>query len=159
VRLVTGETASVRGLAEKARHFTVEDIHEMVNEQYKVMRAVIPIHRELQAAGQIEVSSTPYYHPILPLLVDTDRATLDRPGATRAPRFAQAEDAATQIRMAAESYQRWFGCPLRGMWPAEGAVAQFVVPLFAQHGIRWIATDRGVLARSGKYGYRLHRIR
>ena len=154
VPLVTGETVSVRRWIEQGRDFGIDDIHEVVEAQYKIMRAVIPIHRQLQEAGQIEVSTTPYYHPILPLLVDTDRATIDRPGATRSPRFAQPDDAAAQIGTAVTSYRRWFGRPPRGMWPAEGAVAQFVIPLFAQHGVQWIATDRDVLARSGKYGYR-----
>jgi alpha-amylase/alpha-mannosidase (GH57 family) len=41
------------------------------------------------------------------------------------------------------------------MWPAEGAVSQSVAPLFARHGIRWVATDQGVLARSGQWGYQV----
>lgn len=102
---------------------------------------------------QIEVSTTPFYHPILPLLVDTDRATIDRPGTTHPRRFARPEDAGAQVWQAVECYERCFGRPPRGMWPAEGAVSQFVVPLFARHGVRWIATDRGVLARSGRWGY------
>jgi alpha-amylase/alpha-mannosidase (GH57 family) len=117
------------------------------------MRAVIPIHRQLQEQGQIEVSTTPFYHPILPLLVDTDRATIDRPGSTHPRRFAHPEDAEAQVRLAVESYRRWFGQFPAGMWPAEGAVSQFVVPLFARHGVRWLATDRGVLVRSGRWGY------
>jgi len=41
------------------------------------------------------------------------------------------------------------------MWPAEGAVAQCLTPLFARHGFRWVASDEGVLARSGRHGYRV----
>lgn len=153
VQLVTGETAAVRRFVEQARHFSPEDIGDMVAEQMKIMRAVIPLHRRLQEEGQIEVATTPFYHPILPLLVDTDQATIDRPGATDPVRFAHPEDAEAQVRLAADAYRRWFGRPPRGMWPAEGAVSQSVVPIFARHGIKWIATDRGVLARSGRWGY------
>ncbi|NOZ26682.1 MAG: hypothetical protein GXP39_01335 [Chloroflexi bacterium] len=153
VTLATGETASVRRFIERGRGFRVADIRAMVAEQYKIMRAVIPIHRQLQERGQIEVSTTPFYHPILPLLVDTDRATIDRPGATHPRRFARPEDAEAHVRMAVEHYRRCFGRPPCGMWPAEGAVSQFVVPIFARHGVRWLATDQGVLARSGRWGY------
>lgn len=153
VELVTGEVASVRRFVLKERGFSHADIQAMVAEQFKILRAVIPIHRKLQEAGQIEVSTTPFYHPILPLLVDTDRATIDRPGADYPPRFAYPEDAEAQVRLAVRCYQQHFGQPPRGMWPAEGAVAQFVVPLFARAGVRWIATDKGVLARSGRWGY------
>ncbi|MCL4294292.1 MAG: hypothetical protein KJ077_01120 [Anaerolineae bacterium] len=155
VKLVTGEVALVRHFVEQGRDFSVADVEAMVAVQYKIMRAVIPIHRHLQERGQIEVSTTPFYHPILPLLVDTDRATLDRPGTTHPPRFAWPEDAEAQVRLAVECYRRCFGRPPRGMWPAEGAVSQFIIPFFAQHGVRWLATDQGVLARSGRWGYNI----
>ncbi|MBZ0254369.1 MAG: hypothetical protein K8I02_13595, partial [Candidatus Methylomirabilis sp.] len=153
VKLATGEVVSVKRFIDRGDGFAASDIEAMAAEQIKVLRAVIPIHRRLQDAGRIEVSTTPFYHPILPLLVDTDRATIDRPGARRPGRFTHPEDAEAQVQRAVEAYERWFGRPPRGMWPAEGAVAEFVIPLFARFGIRWIATDQGVLARSGRWGY------
>ena len=154
VRLATSEIVSVRRFVEQGRGFSVADIEAMVADQYKIMRAIIPIHRHLQESGQIEVSTTPFYHPILPLLVDTNRATIDRPGAIHPRRFTHPEDAEAQVRLAFEFYRQHFGQPPHGMWPAEGAVSQFVVPFFAQPGVHWIATDQGVLARSGRWGYR-----
>lgn len=71
VKLVTGETASVRRFVEQGRNYNVADIEAMVEEQYKLMRAVLPLHRQLQAQEQIEVSTSPFFHPILPLLIDT----------------------------------------------------------------------------------------
>jgi alpha-amylase/alpha-mannosidase (GH57 family) len=153
VRLATGEVASVRRFVERQRDFTHADIIDMIAEQYKILRAILPLHRELQQHGQVEVSTTPFYHPILPLIIDTDQATLDRPGTRLPPRFASPQDAEAQVRMAADLYRECFGQPPRGMWPAEGAVSQAVVPYFARHGIEWIATDGGVLARSGRWGY------
>lgn len=117
VKLATGEIASVQCFVEQGSGFTTADIEAMVAEQYKIMRAIIPIHRQLQEHNQIEVSATPFYHPILPLLVDSDRATIDRPGTTYPPRFAFSEDAEAQVRLAVESYQRWFGRAPHGMWP------------------------------------------
>ncbi|MBK9312643.1 MAG: hypothetical protein IPM55_00085 [Acidobacteria bacterium] len=153
VKLVTGETASVRRFVEQGRNYNVADIEAMVEEQYKLMRAVLPLHRQLQAQGQIEVSTSPFFHPILPLLIDTDRATIDRLGATHPVRFSYPEDADAQVKLAAEWYEQTFGKPPRGMWPSEGAVSQSVIPCFARKNVRWLATDRGVLTRSGQWGY------
>jgi len=99
------------------------------------------------------VATTPFAHPILPLLIDTDQATIDRPGAVHPPRFAHPEDAAAQVRLAVETYEHFFGRRPRGMWPAEGAVSQSSIPYYARQGLRWIATGQGVLARSGQWGY------
>ena len=154
VHLVTGETASVRGYVDKGSGFSHDDIEAIVEEQRKILRAVIPIHQTLQTRGQIEVATSPLYHPILPLLIDTAAAPLDRPGAVRPARFARPDDAEAQIALAVRRYQGWFGRPPAGMWPAEGAVSGAVIPLFARHGVRWIASDRIVLARSGRWGYR-----
>jgi alpha-amylase/alpha-mannosidase (GH57 family) len=156
VSLATGKIASVRRFVEQGRDYTAADVEAMVAEQFKIMRAVIPIHRQLQAKGQIEVSTTPFFHPLLPLLVDTDRATIDRPRATKPVRFAHPEDADAQVQLAVEFYRSRFSEPPRGMWPAEGAVSQFVIPFFAGQGVRWVATDRGVLARSGRWGYEVN---
>ena len=153
VTLPTGEVASVRRFVDRQRGFTHDDIVAMVAEQYKVLRAVVPLHRALQESGQIEVSTTPFAHPILPLLVDTDRATIDRLGASHPRRFSWPEDADAHVRLAVRTYADAFGRSPRGMWPAEGAVASFVIHHFARYGMRWIASDRGVLARSGHWGY------
>ncbi len=153
VQLPGGDTASVARFVEKQGSFSEADIEEMLEEQYKVLRAIVPLHRELQDRGLIEVSTSPYYHPILPLLYDTDSATLDRPGSCKPPRFHHPEDAEAQVESAADAYRRYFGRWPRGMWPAEGAVSREVAPLFARAGVEWIATDQGVLHKSGVYGY------
>ncbi|MDX2057210.1 MAG: glycoside hydrolase family 57 protein, partial [Gemmatimonadales bacterium] len=153
VELVTGEVVRVDDLVRRARDFAAEDIERMVEEQGKILRAVVPLHRTLQEKGQIEVATSPYFHPILPLLIDTGAATVDRDGATLPSRFQEPEDAATQVRMAVACYERCFGRPPAGMWPAEGAISAATIPLFAGAGIRWIGSDAGVLAQSGPWGY------
>jgi alpha-amylase/alpha-mannosidase (GH57 family) len=155
VQLVTGDRVSIHHLVDKQRGFDDQDVTDLVAAQYQIMKAVVPIHRALQEEGQIEVSSTPFFHPILPLLVDTDQATIDRPGTSHPRRFAHPEDAQAQVDRAIDSYRQFFRRRPRGMWPAEGAVSQSILPLFARHRVRWIATDRGVLAKSGRHGYRV----
>lgn len=155
VQLVTGERATVRDLIAKGERFDDRDFDRLQEETLKVMSAVLPIHRTLQKEGQIEVSTTPFFHPILPLLIDTDRATIDRPGTRYPTRFAYPEDAEAQVQRAVDLYREIFRQRPRGMWPAEGAVSQFALPFFGRQRLRWIATDRGVLARSGRHGYQV----
>lgn len=154
VRLITGETVNVHRFVEQQQHFSHDDVLRMIEEQFKIMRAIVPLHRTLQDAGRIEVTTTPACHPILPLLIDTDRAYIDRPGAALPTRFAHPDDASAHVAVAIDDYAARFGRRPSGMWPAEGAVSADAIDLFARHGITWIATDAGVLARSGRWGYR-----
>jgi alpha-amylase/alpha-mannosidase (GH57 family) len=153
MRLITGESVNVNRFVAQQREFSHDDVLAMIDEQYKILRAIVPIHRELQASGQIEVSTTPMFHPILPLLIDTDRARVDRPGTSLPIRFAHPEDAAAHIALATEDYAARFGSGPSGMWPAEAAVSTEAVEMMRRERITWIATDAGVLARSGQWGY------
>jgi len=144
---------SVKKFIEKDRGFNEEDISQIIELQYKIMHHIIPIYKTLQDSGQIEISTSPFYHPIIPLIYDTNQATIDKEGLTLPPQFSRPEDARAQIDLAVEYYSKVFNQPPRGMWPSEGAVSQSTIHLFAQANIDWIASDQGVLQKSGKYGY------
>ena len=101
------------------------------------------------ARGQIEISTTPFYHPIMPLVYDTNLARVARPEiAVPKQRFSHPEDVVAQVKAAVEAHERWFGERPRGMWPSEGSVAPEILPILAEHGIKWIATDEEVLGHS-----------
>ncbi|MEQ1760677.1 MAG: glycoside hydrolase family 57 protein [Vicinamibacterales bacterium] len=154
VRLITGDTVTVERFVRQQRGFSHDDLLAMIDDQYKLLRAVGPIHRALQDSGRIEVSTTPAFHPILPLLIDTDSAYDDRPGTSHPTRFAHSEDATTHVELASSDYLTRFGRRPTGMWPAEGAVSVEAVRMLEREGVNWLATDAGVLARSGQWGYR-----
>lgn len=153
LELHDGSKVSVSRFISKGRDFDEGEIGEVIDEQYKLMRNVLPLHQRLVESGQIEVSVTPFYHPILPLIVDTDLATIDAEGATLPERFSHPEDARAQIEKAVAFYTERFGRPPAGMWPSEGSVGEHMVGHVADAGFRWMATDRGVLEKSGKWGY------
>jgi len=155
VALPNGDSVSVRRFVAQGRGFSHHDIECVLAEQLKLLAALVPLHRALRDKGQVELSTSPFFHPVLPLLVDSDRATVDRPGASLPRRFSHPEDAVAQVRMAVVDYTRRFGEPPRGMFPPEAAVSQAVVPCFASQGIRWLVSDARVLERSGKFGYRI----
>jgi alpha-amylase/alpha-mannosidase (GH57 family) len=134
--------------------FTEAVGQRLVAEEFKVLKNVVAAHRALMydattKQGQVEVMTTPFYHPILPLIADTDLTAQAMPGAPMPSlRFLHPDDANVHVAKAVKRYRDNFGRDPTGMWPAEGSVAEAVVPIFAQHGIRWIATDRRVLEKS-----------
>lgn len=135
---------------------TEELANRLVAEEYKIMANVVPIHREMRYDpatndGQIEIATTPFYHPILPLVYDTDLAAIALPGVPLPnPAYRQAGDASAHVWRAVAYYEDLFGQPPTGMWPGEGSVAEAIVHIFRQEGIEltWVATDQDVLRRS-----------
>lgn len=135
------------------RTVTEADCRRVVVEAVKVMAAVVPIHKALRydpaaRKGQVEIITTPYYHPILPLVYDSDLATTCQPQDSLPPRFSYPADARAQIAKAVSFYRNTFGWEPTGMWPGEGSVAQPVLELLRSNGILWTASDVRVLQRS-----------
>jgi len=138
----------LKELRRKGRDFTEEDKAEVIRCQQDVLRRVVPLYRDLEAAGQIELTTSPFYHPILPLLYDTDIARRCMPQATLPERFQAPDDAREQIRRAVEFHARRLGRRPQGCWPSEGSVCPEIIPLLAEAGLRWMATDEEVLLQS-----------
>jgi alpha-amylase/alpha-mannosidase (GH57 family) len=136
-------------LREKGRNFTDAERDALLDKHLEILKRIIPLHRELAERGQVELTTTPYYHPILPLLFDKKLAREAMP-EVKLPRYTGGylEDAAEHVRRAALEHERIFGQKPKGMWPAEGSVCQSMLPLLSQHGIHWIATDEEVLSAS-----------
>ena len=139
----------LRELRNKGGGFTEEDKAAMLERQDEVIRRVLPLHRELADSGRIEISTTPFYHPILPLLCNMESAREAMPDVPMPERRADLRpDAEEHIRRAIQLHERVFGQSPTGMWPAEGSVSMDILPLLQGHGLRWIATDEQILARS-----------
>ena len=143
------QNAYLTGLVARGRDFTLTDQRAIHAIQRQVAARVLPAYRELAARGQLEITTTPYYHPVLPLLADTGfarRASPDLP--LPEPPFNAPEDAARQLQMAVAAHTAHFGEPPSGLWPSEGAVAPEVLPLVTAAGFQWLATDEAILGRS-----------
>ncbi len=149
VTLLDGEKVTVKHLIEKGRDFTEDDKIEIIEAHFKILKNVVAVHRHYQDQGQIEVITCPFYHPILPLLCDTDVARGASPGIELpAEHFVYPQDAAAHIGMACEFHRDLFGRKPQGMWPAEGSVSEAILPLVDAAGLDWIAGDEEVLTRS-----------
>lgn len=141
-----------RDLAEfraKGRNWTEQEKLWLLDKQMELLRQVVPLHRELAEAGQVELTTTPYYHPILPLLWDKRLARQAMPHVQLPEHLnGYPEDAAEHVRRAVALHQKLFGEKPRGMWPSEGSVCQPMIPTLAAAGIQWIATDEEILTSS-----------
>jgi len=136
-------------LLRKGKDYTEEEKGLVIEKQREILGRIIPTYQRLAATGRIELTTTPYYHPILPLLCDTDLARMAVPEvALPKKRFQHPEDARHQIERAVAYHREVFGMTPRGMWPSEGSVSEEVIPLVADAGIQWLATDEGVLRES-----------
>jgi len=139
----------LRALVEKGRDFTRQDINLILGKHRDYLANVVPLYSHLRNRGQIELTTSPYYHPILPLLIDTGTAQRASPGLPLpSNHFRHYEDAVEQVRRAVEAHQGFFGETPRGMWPSEGSVSPEMLPILARHGFRWFASDEAILARS-----------
>lgn len=140
----------LRALVAKGAHFTLEDVATILSKQREMMAVTLTTYRRLQRRGQVELTASPYYHPILPLLIDSNCASEPSPWL-RLPdeRFRQRKDALEQLRLAISYHESVFERPPAGLWPSEGSVSQELIDLLREvPEIRWLATDEAILARS-----------
>ncbi|MDE3119571.1 MAG: glycoside hydrolase [Nitrospirota bacterium] len=135
-------------LRKKDRGFTEEDKQEVLRLQLQTLAEIIPFYRRLAETGQIELTTSPFYHPILPLLIDTDQARRGRPDTSLPQRFQAPADAEAQVQQAVALHRDLFGSAPAGLWPSEGSVCPELIPILRRAGLHWTATDEGILARS-----------
>src|SRR5271169_3462501 len=141
-------------LATKGTGFTERDKQLLREKQLELLGAVLPEYRIAAESGQIEISTTPYYHPILPLLCDTDIARVSNPHTPLPqPPFRFPADAREQLLRARKFHERVFGQPPAGLWPSEGSVSDESLEIAADLGFKWFATDEGVLGRTRNIGF------
>jgi alpha-amylase/alpha-mannosidase (GH57 family) len=138
----------VRELARKGRGFTADEQMLVGRKQADFLSTVLPTYKDFAARGQIEISTTPFYHPILPLLCDSDIAGVAHPHVPLPNRFRYPQDARLQLERARAYVQEHLGAAPSGLWPSEGSVSDEVLGIAADAGFRWAATDNGVLART-----------
>ena len=140
------EVAEVVG---KGRNYSLEDQLFVIERQHQLLAKVLPAHSEAAQRGSIELSTSPFYHPILPLVCDTSQGAASSPGLPLPQhRFRQPQDAREQLLRGLNLHQQVFGLRPRGVWPSEGSVSEEVLAIAHTLGVHWMATDEGVLGRS-----------
>ncbi len=136
-------------LVRKGREYSLADQEFVVGHQRELIGKVLPAHADAAKRGGIEISTSPFYHPILPLVCDTNAGAASTPGLPLPQnRFCHPEDAREQLQRGLDLHERVFGLRPRGVWPSEGSVSEEVLTIAAGLGVDWMATDEGVLART-----------
>ena len=143
--IVQAQDPQVRALVAKGRDYSPADQALMGRKQIEICGKVMPAYSKLAQSGQVELSVTPFYHPILPLLCDSDIASVAHPNVPLPHRFRHPEDARYQMESALDFAEKRLGARPAGMWPSEGSVSDEVCAIASDCGVRWMATDNGVL--------------
>jgi alpha-amylase/alpha-mannosidase (GH57 family) len=130
--------SDIARLKKKERNYTESDKHEILNLQFVALAEIIPLYKSMQESGHIEVSTSPLYHPILPLLHDD----FHEHG------YSWQNDASYHVDQALSCYSKTFGTLPKGMWPSEGSVSRSILPHFTRNNVKWIASDEDILFQS-----------
>lgn len=143
----------VSRLVDKERFFEEQDKQVLHQKELELLRAILPEYKDAMEREQVELSTSPFYHPILPLLLSSRIAKESQP-SSQLPmlEFARPEDARTQIQRAMAYHQSIFGKQPNGCWPSEGSVSEYILPLMAEAKIEWIASDEEILLHSIEKG-------
>jgi alpha-amylase/alpha-mannosidase (GH57 family) len=135
-------------LRAKGRDFTEEEKNRVLDIHLEILRIVLARYAAAEARGQAELTTTPFFHPILPLIYDSAFAERSLPGRKFPQRFHWPQDAAAQLTLAVEQHERLFGKKPRGLWPSEGSIAPELIPLMEKVGIQYFCTDEENLFNS-----------
>src|SRR3982074_3526916 len=139
----------VAELIRKGRNYTLEDQRFVIARERELLGRVLPVHAEAAKKGLIEISTSPFYHPILPLVCDTQVGAVSSPGLPLPQnRYRHPEDAREQLLRGLDLHEKVFGMRPQGVWPSEGSVSEETLAIAHRLGVQWMATDEGVLGRS-----------
>ena len=143
------EDADIKSLVKKGHTFSLDEQSFVIRRERELLAKVLPAHAAAAARGGIEISTSPFYHPILPLVCDTNMGAVSSP---RLPlpqnRFRHPDDAREQLLRGLDLHEKIFGVRPTGVWPSEGSVSEEVFSVAQKLGVKWMATDEGVLGRS-----------
>ena len=143
--------ARIDGLMARGRNFSIHDRHLLIEVFYELIGGVIGRYRELAERGIIELSMTPYAHPIVPLLIDIKSATqampdIELPVASQYPDGLQRSR--WHMQKGIQTFRRFFGFDPQGCWPSEGSISGQTIELATEMGLRWLASGESVLRNS-----------
>lgn len=148
---VTRERKGLKRLFNKGSKFIEEEKQMLLDFNNEILSSIIPTLQKLHSLNQIEISVSPFYHPILPLLCDTNSALESMPELElNGLSYIHPESAEFHILQAIDYYNSLFGFKPNGMWPSEGSLSDEVLGLMIKAGLKWTGTDEKLLENSLK---------
>ncbi len=138
-------------LINQGKSFSQEQKNELIEELFLFLDELIPYYKKLQDNKQIDISTTPFYHPILPLLIDRGSAKEAKHNVLLPKSNAEYGDfAKLQVEDAVNYFEKLFDKKPKGFWPSEGSVSLKTISLLSSSGIKWACTDEEILAKTLK---------
>lgn len=139
----------LKALFDKKENYTLQDRIQIIEMQRKIIRQIIPTYKDFMEKGRIEITTSPYYHPILPILLDmkSSQKNLSIPDPSLYD-LNLVEDAKLQVKMGLDRIEEIFGKRPVGMWPSEHCLSPLTLELLKEEGIQWTISDEGVLTNS-----------
>ncbi|QEP44434.1 glycoside hydrolase [Ectothiorhodospiraceae bacterium BW-2] len=138
-------------LLAKGRNFDKQDRRQLLELIHQSLSSLIPRYKALAESGQIELSVTPYGHPIVPLLNDFHnmRDTQPNDPAPMADSYpGGSERSLRHLQKGIEVFEHYFGHRPNGIWLSEGAVSRDAIELLDRLNIGWTATGESVWGNS-----------
>lgn len=137
----------LKKLVKKGKNYTLKDRIEIIEIQREIIRKIIPTLKNFIKNNKIEITTSPYYHPIIPILVDYKNIKKNN---TESELFElkTETDAKLQIEMALNRVEEIFGKRPKGIWPSEQCVSAKTLDLLSSLGIEWSISDEGILSNS-----------
>lgn len=133
----------------KGSNFTLEDRRQIIQIQREIIAEIIPAYKKFWDEGKIEIATSPYYHPIMPLLLDFESAKVSNPNTTLPhSKSGYVDDARYQVLKSIEKFQDVFGKKPVGLWPSEHCISDEVLDLISEFDFKWTITDEGVLSKT-----------
>ena len=144
----------LKELWEKQRGYTKDDRLEILDIQKQIIREIIPAYRKYIQQGRIELTTSPYYHAILPILIDVKASVKSVMTTEGLPQsLGMLDDAKLQIRSALDRIEEVFGVRPKGIWPPELCLGPKTLNILAKEGIKWTISDEGVLSNSINFDF------
>jgi alpha-amylase/alpha-mannosidase (GH57 family) len=139
----------VGALIAQGQSFSEKDKETVNTVENEILRQIVPEYRKFQDRGQIELCTSPFYHPIMPLLLDPQQGRKANPSLPAYDlEFDWEDDLRAQLNAALALMEKTFGRRPQGIWPSEGSLSERVLFILAEMGIAWTASDENILSRS-----------
>ena len=137
----------LKKLIKKGKNYSLEDRIKIIELQREIIRQIIPTYKKYIKKGKIEVTTSPYYHPILPILLD--ETEIKKAQYKDFPtNLNMKEDAKIQTKYALDRIEELLGVRPKGVWPSEQCISPRVAEMLKDLGVKWTISDEGVLSNS-----------
>ncbi len=141
-------------LWDKKNCYTKDDRIEILDIQKQIIREIIPTYKKYISEGRVELTTSPYYHAILPILIDAKASAKTALTSAGLPNIlGMGDDAKVQIRTALDRIEEVFGVRPKGMWPPELCIGQKTLAVLAHEGIKWTISDECILSSSINFDF------